>query len=313
MNLRAVPIAALSLLGGCRSITWSNDWVQTHSTGTEGELQLLVMSFNTEHRDRPDEMRAFAGWLRDVEELPDLILCQEVRFRPTGEPAAAVLATELDLHWRGTAREGDHEGLVVISRFPIFYYDELHLEARTSALLMGHRRVSTMAELDVPGLGRVRAVNVHFANWPFEGHVRRRQLEETLAWSAERDRTVPADVTILGGDFNMTPHAPEFDALQKAELTGGQRWLDGNTYRPTRCPRGRPVKRIDYLFIAVRGLDVVQVREKLLLEDGLPRPDGTGRFRLSDHLPLVQAFSMKPVGEPLLVRTMRPPSPGSQP
>ena len=129
---------------------------------------LNVMTINMEHKDRPHELRVAADYLRDrLEQLPDFILCQEVKFERDDELApntAAVLARELGYNCKGTKRKSDNEGVAIISRYPFLFYDELHLRAQTSPLLLGFNRVSVMGEFFVPKIGRVRVVNVHFTN-----------------------------------------------------------------------------------------------------------------------------------------------------
>ena len=93
---------------------------------------------------------------------------------------AAELAEELGYHSRGTKRWQNREGVAIVSRYPFVYYDERYLRARTSSLLMGFRRVSAMGEVQVPGVGRVRLVTTHLAYQPWEGRIRRRQMNETL-------------------------------------------------------------------------------------------------------------------------------------
>ncbi len=260
--------------------------------------RLQVLSFNMQHRDRPEQLAAMAQRLRNVEGTPDFILCQEVLFKRSkwrgAENTAAVLADELGLYVRGTKRKENREGVAIISRYAFEYYDELHLKARTPLFLLGFRRVSVMGEFQVPDLGRVRVVAVHFAHWPTEGHVRRRQLDETLAWVAERQRHEPADVTVLGGDFNMTPGAREFAPLANPVVNRGLVWLDLNGSDPTRGSFGKPTKRIDYIFVAAPGLDAEFHGESLLFLDGLWRQDGSGRFVLSDHVPVRHEYSFRP-------------------
>ena len=262
--------------------------------GAEGvrDNRLAALSFNMQHRDRPRELAAIARHLREVEGVPDFILCQEVLFRRPSwrgpDNTAGVLADELGYHAAGTERRGfSREGVAILSRYPFDYYDERHLKART--LLFGFARVSVMGEFIVPRIGRVRVVNTHLAYQPWEGHVRRKQLNETLAWLAEREAVQSAAVTIFGGDFNLEPGAKAFAALSDSKTIGRLRFINANTDWPTLGRRGHPTKRVDYIFLSAHDRDVRFIGERLLFADGLWQSDGH-RFHPSDHLPLLHQY-----------------------
>ncbi len=259
-------------------------------------LPLTVMSYNMQHERDLEDLSVLAGYLQDLDSPPDFILCQEVMFR-RGSCTADLLAGALGYSCRGTKRKSDAEGLAIVSRYPFAWYDELHLKARTSPLLLDFKRVSVMGEFRVPGVGLVRVVDVHFAYQDFEHHVRRKQLRETVEWLAAREREVPADVTILGGDFNMTPYRKEFAPMLDPALTGGLVFHNANSMEFTRGPKGSPTKRIDYIFVAAPNRDVGFLGETLLFSNGLVRRDGR-RWYLSDHLPVLHEYT---IGEPDLV------------
>jgi endonuclease/exonuclease/phosphatase family metal-dependent hydrolase len=259
--------------------------------------RLTVLSFNMQHKDKPQQLAVMAEHLAaDVPHLPDFILCQEVLFnraRHKGQDnTAAVLADELGYHCRGTKRTSDREGVAIVSRYPFVHYESRHLKARTAPFLLGFRRVSVMGEFLVPDVGRVRVVSVHFAYQSFEHHVRRKQLTETLAWIAERESEVPAALTVLGGDFNIEPHWSELSPMWDTELTGGLRFSDWNGDEPTRGPKGNPNVRIDYIFVAATGCNLRMMGEKLLFDEQLRRPNGSGRFWLSDHLGVLHEYAI---------------------
>lgn len=256
---------------------------------------LAVMTANLKHKDRPEELKIVVDHLRaDVPRLPDFILCQEVVFKRSGpeKNTAEVLARHLGYHTRGTKRTSDKEGLAIVSRYPFEYYGEKHLKAQTSRLLLGFRRVSVMGEFQVPGVGRVRVVNVHFTNWGFEARIRRKQLEETLAWINERDDKVPAAVTFLGGDFNAELHEGEMKALREPKL-GTPAFVSYNGKTPTKGSVGGDQKtRIDLLFVATPDRNWKLGREQVLWKDGLswgPHTDDV--FYLSDHLPVYHLYN----------------------
>ncbi len=268
--------------------------------------RLSVLSFNMQHRDRPRALAVLADRLRsDVTETPDFILLQEVMFnrssRKGEDNTAAVLANELDYFSRGTKRTSDREGLAIISRYPFLYYAERHLKHQTSRALLGFNRVSVMGEFRVPEIGRVRVVNVHFTNWGFEERIRRGQLAETLHWIADRQAEVPADLIILGGDFNIEPTWSELELVYDTVETRGITYRCYNDPQTdTFGPTGKPRKRVDYIFIAepVKPTGMVHLQERTLWSGGIVLNGSNERLHLSDHLPVLHEYRV-----PLTERT----------
>jgi endonuclease/exonuclease/phosphatase family metal-dependent hydrolase len=261
--------------------------------------RLSVLTFNMQHRNNPRELGVMAERLdADLAETPDFILCQEVLFERSRveeeSNTAALLANDLGCHWRGTKRTSDREGVAIISRYPFAHYDELHLKSQTSRMLLGFRRVSVMGEFNVPDIGLVRVVNVHFTNWGFEAHVRRNQLEETLQWLMVRDAQAPADLIIFGGDFNIRVGDDEMTALTEGEYAERFAFQDFNTNNPTRGKPGKPKHRVDYIFISSRNTELRMVGrgEQRLWMEGLRSPAHRSRFWLSDHVPVLHEYVM---------------------
>jgi endonuclease/exonuclease/phosphatase family metal-dependent hydrolase len=267
----------------------------TAKPDTAAPRPLNVMSVNLQHHDRPSELATVASHLKaDPRLTPDFIFCQEVLFQRGGalDNTAAVLAKELGYHVRGTKRTSDREGIAIVSKYPIEYYDAINLKSQTSALLLGFRRVSTMAETTVPGVGRVRLVNVHFTNWGFEQRVRTNQLRETLEWAARRERQAPAAMTFLAGDFNAEPDDNEMALVQDRSVTGPLAFHNSNGSAPSMGGLGNPHKRIDFIFVSGANRPAF-TGEELLWKSGVPTADG-GKFYLSDHLALLHRYVVAP-------------------
>jgi len=269
------------------------------SAGNEPSLN--VMTINMQHRDRPNELRVAADFMRDhLEKLPDFVLCQEVKFERDDVLApntAAVLAREMGYDCKGTRRKSDNEGVAIISRYPFLYYDELHLRAQTSPLLLGFNRVSVMGEFFVPKIGRVRVVNVHFTNWAFEHHIRDKQLAETLEWIDQRQAKVHAAITFFGGDFNAKHNWNEMKQMGEAATTQ-MAFEDYNGVDPTHGSPGSPRKRIDYIFVSSANR-LNFGGEKILFKDALK--DGDSSFHLSDHCAVMHRYTLKTPGIPTAV------------
>lgn len=271
----------------------------SHGFNAGDTNRLSVLSFNMQHRENPSQLGVMAERLEsEFAESPDFILCQEVLFgrsaRKGEENTAAVLANNLGCHWQATKRTSDREGVAIISRYPFVHYEERHLKSQTSRLLLGFRRVSVMGEFMVPSVGRVRVVNVHFTNWGFEKHVRTKQLRETLEWMAQRDSQVPADITILGGDFNIEPDGDELRLVTEGAFARRFNFHNFNTTDPTRGGQGNPNVRLDYIFISSPKQDVEYVRkeDQRLWTEGLVARPGGRRFWLSDHLPVLHEYEL---------------------
>ena len=255
-----------------------------------------VMTFNMKHKNRPQELAAIGKSIRtDLSRTPEIILCQEVVFGRDGadDNTAHLLAKELGYYSKGTKRTSDSEGVGIVSKYPFAYYAERHLDAQTSPLLIGFRRVSVMGEFMVPGVGRVRAVNVHYTNWGFETRIRRKQIEETLAWIARREKEAPAAVTFFGGDFNAERDWEEMAWLDRAGGNYGLTFKDHNSDTPSFGPPGRPRARIDFVFVAAKQNNLSLAEERVMWKDGLHEADGD-HFHPSDHLAVVHRYAVKP-------------------
>ena len=255
---------------------------------------LSVMTYNLKHRESREDLGAMAQSLRsDLQRTPDIILCQEVMFDSKTDHAGATLASMLAYQCRGTKRTSDREGLAILSRYPFAHYEERHLDAQTSRLLLGFRRVSVMGEFLVPGIGRVRAVNVHFTNWSFEQRIRRKQIQETIAWITERDKAAPAALTLFGGDFNAARDGEEMQWL-KSQLPSQQVvFQDFNSEAPSFGRPGKPRIRLDYIFVAAPRTGVNLLEERMLWKEGLIK-NGDDHFFPSDHVAIVHRYGLKP-------------------
>ncbi len=264
------------------------------------DTSLDVMTVNLWHKNRPEELRAVAKYLQsDLDRVPDFILCQEVVFHRSDEDqptdTAKFLAWQLRFHSKGTQRKSDREGVAIISRHPFLFYDELHLKAQTSRMLLGFNRVSVMGEFFVPKIGRVRVVNVHFTNWEFERRIRGKQLAETMKWIADRQDKAHCAVTFFGGDFNAKRHWDEMKPLDLLDGNGALLYEDFNTDAPSMGKPGNPNKRIDYIFVAGGRMDFRG--ERILFQQRLS--DGDSDFYVSDHCAILHRYQLKTAEIPI--------------
>jgi endonuclease/exonuclease/phosphatase family metal-dependent hydrolase len=265
---------------------------------------LCVMSINLEHHDKPEEMRAMAENLKSLPRMPDFILCQEVYFERrdkvhTEDNTAAVFADYLGYYCKGTKRTSDREGIAIISKYPFDHYDSINLKSQTLRVLLGFRRVSVMGEFTVPGLGKVRITDTHLTNWPWEGHVRNKQIAETMKWIEDREKAAPAALNFFGGDFNARSQWSEMDQVKNSTVHGGLVYHDYNGTDFTQGSHGNPSQRIDFIFVSAAGaLDKAMqfTGEQLLWKAGLTRADGE-HFYPSDHLGVIHTYTLPAVAQ----------------
>jgi endonuclease/exonuclease/phosphatase family metal-dependent hydrolase len=258
---------------------------------------LSILTFNTKHRDVPLQTQAIANALKaDFTRMPDFVLLQEVVFgrakKKGHDNTAAALAELVGYECRGTAREHGMEGVAILSIHPFDHYEFKHLDSRDGFLSAGFPRVSVMGEFAIPGIGLVRVVNVHLAHQRSSNDVRRAQLIETLQWMADRQRDVPADVIVLGGDFNIEPGWEEMTVIEDASVTGGLTFMDFNTTAFTSGAVGDLYRRVDYVFMASPNRRAESVGEGILWRGGIATVDGSSTFWPSDHVPLLQVFAI---------------------
>jgi endonuclease/exonuclease/phosphatase family metal-dependent hydrolase len=272
-------------LTGCGSSGRDNRFAAVSKDAPPASLSVLSANL---HRNRsPADMRLLAANVhRDLSDGPDFVLCQEVMFSPLGpaQSSAAALARGLNYHWAGNPRGAiSAEGSAILSRYPFIY---------SSRWRLGFRRMSVMGEFDVPGIGRVRVINVHFQDKPAHADNRRAQLAETLRWIEARERRCPATITILGGDFNAEPDAPEFAALFSPESATS--FQSFNTKRLSTLDKTlrRRVLRLDNIYIASSDPNLIgDGVERVLWPVGLSSGDGRWLY-VSDHLPILHVYSL---------------------
>lgn len=286
---------------GCASTRVTPRFIQADAVSPPPS-SISVMTANLHRNTRHDDMRLFADNVRtDLAGNPDFILCQEVMFSPLGpnQSSAGALAKRLGYDWRGNPRGAlSMEGSAILSRYPFLYYDALTLKSSPSRWKLGFRRMSVMGEFAVPGVGRVRVVNVHFQDCPIQSENRRAQLAETLQWTIDRDGVAPAVITFLGGDFNAEPTAPEFDALNSPESR--MAFQNFNTNRLSKFDKQMRscILRLDNIYVArVNGGPIILKSEDILWKEGMRDRDGSRRF-VSDHLPMMHTYSLQSTSTP---------------
>jgi endonuclease/exonuclease/phosphatase family metal-dependent hydrolase len=113
------------------------------------------------------------------------------------------------------------------------------------------------------------------------------EIEQILR-AVGRDIAHGLSVVVLG-DLNHEPDTPEYAAWAAAgvkDVFGGPAVEGLETW-----PTGQPEQRIDYIWVG-GPLAERTIHPRVLFEGAFRRnPDDPGSFGLSDHLPVLAAFS----------------------
>lgn len=217
---------------------------------------------------------------------PDIVGVQEVdRFwaRSAGEDEPAALASALGMPHRCYAANLDHQpdvhatvphqyGTVILSRFPLLECTNTLLPKSDNA----EQRGLTLGVIDVQGV-RLRFYNTHLHTASADRVLQTAEIARIL----DAGGSVP---TVLLGDFNARPTAPELTPIQSRLADAWQKSAkptadnpDGLT-SPARLA-GQPTSRIDAIFVS-RTITVDAVQVPL---------DAQSRVA-SDHYPVVAAI-----------------------
>lgn len=215
------------------------------------EISLRVMTYNIQYGG--GSLDGIAGAIRAS--AADVVALQEVDVhwstRSNFVDQAAVLAAELGMQARfapiyqlpgeNASAPSREFGVALLSRYPIVAFAN-HAITRLSTQQPEGAPPTPMpglleATVDVRGT-LVRVFNLHLDYRP-DPTVRRQQVTETLALIGE-----PATPTLMFGDLNAGPDAPELQPLFERLHDSWKVSADaGLTY-----PATAPVKRIDYVM-----------------------------------------------------------------
>ena len=254
--------------------------------------------------------------------LPDVVALQEVRDVPgrIGNQAETLARRG---GWNhvfapSTAWGGGHEGLAILSKFPIGAHDfhTLPHSQETEGRIVLSARIDT-------DFGEVW---VHTAHLSFREHEGRKREDQVLAIDEVVSAHKNDNPQILMGDFNAVPHSDEIRWLSGLTTLNGRRvyyqdawdmirpndpgytWSRGNHYRD-RMYWLRADRRLDYIFVTPTRRDrrgtVHEAR--LIFEEPLVMAGGERLFA-SDHygvLAEVQFLAEDPDAAPV------PPQPSS--
>ena len=245
------------------------------------DLPLRVVSFNIQSGG--GDLARTAAAIGDLH--PDVVALQEVDVHWADRSAfvdqAAALGRQLGMHVRfapiyslaGASPDAPRRefGVAVLSRHPIVRWrnDTLTRLSTQSAQPVPTPMPGLLdATLDVRGTA-VRVLTTHL-DYRADPTVRRRQVEEMIVRIG-----TPSTPTLVFGDLNATPDAPELrPLLERLHDAWSPALGDGFTY-----PARAPTKRIDYVLVSAH----VRVTGA-----SVPALD------VSDHRPLVVDLVLAP-------------------
>lgn len=234
---------------------------------------------------------------------PDVVALQEVLDVPGVPNQAAALAESLGWHFafaEATAFRGGHEGLAILSRFPV---------AEGGAIELPHahdeeRRILLSTKLAHPAGGAW----VHTTHLNYRLQHGRQRGDQVLAVDAairERESDLPQ---VLMGDFNARPDSDEIRfllglttlegrrgcyqdawALRHPELPGFT-WAAANPYT-RRLSFLHPDRRLDYVFVTSMRRDGRGTVRACHLVFDRPTVDGV---HASDHFGVMAEIQLTP-------------------
>jgi len=219
-----------------------------------------ILTLNTWKNEGPyvSRLRAMASGLRAL--APDVVLLQEV-FRTAGGEAhtSVALADALGMvhayapgrsklrSWQGRDVPSE-SGLAILARGPLTRVERRVLPSDDA----GGERIVLLVEARIRGL-TLLAGCVHLSHLRGDDARRREQLDAVLAnprWSE------PADVRVMGGDFNATAGSPALAGLAAHPTLRITDVLAGGPAAPATHPlppRGmHPGRTLDFLFTISR-------------------------------------------------------------
>lgn len=262
-------------------------------------MRFLTLNLWGENGPWQERMALLADSLADI--APDVIGLQEVRDVPERVPnQAAEIARRFG--WQhvfapSTAWGGGHEGLAIVSRFPIGANDSQSLPHSAE----NEGRIILSARID----GDAGGVWVHTTHLSFREHEGRKREDQVLAIDAAVAAHANDNVQLVMGDFNAQPDSDEIRWLTGMTTLDGRRvayqdawdrmhagvpgytWARANPYIQ-QLQWLRADRRLDYIFVTpVRRDRRGTIRAaRIVLDQPRASDDGAPLFA-SDHFGVV--------------------------
>jgi len=231
-------------------IIWANWHPLTPSVGKGLPVRVMTYNihngFNTAGRLDPEAIARVIEQAR-----PDIVALQEVArgwYIDSSVDLAMWLARRLQMPYVFGPTADCVWGNAILSRYPIKEWKNMPLPPRDLLLKRGF----LWARIDVGGGEEILFIATHFHHIEEDNAIRQVQAPEIIKFWNQRPRT------ILAGDLNATPDAPEIAMLRDAGLRDAFA-LAGSGSGFT-WPSPKPNQRIDYIWVSpdliVRNLTI---------------------------------------------------------
>lgn len=221
-------------------IIWANWQNPQPITGKGFPVRVMTYNihngFNTAGRLDPE---AIARVIENAR--PDIVALQEVArgwYIDSSADLAMWLSRRLQMPYVFGPTADRVWGNAILSRYPIKEWQNVPLPPRDLALKRGF----LWARIDIGGGEEVLFIATHFHHIEADSAIRQLQSPEIVKFWNQRPRT------ILLGDLNATPNAPEIAMLRNAGLRDVFAMIgsgSGFTW-----PSDKPNQRIDYIWVS---------------------------------------------------------------
>lgn len=221
-------------------IIWANWHSPEPSVGKGFPVRVMTYNihngFNTAGRLDPEAIARVIDQAR-----PDIVALQEVArgwYIDGSVDLAMWLSRRLQMPYVFGPTADCVWGNAILSRYPIKEWKNVPLPPRHLALKRGF----LWARIDIGGGDEILLIATHLHHIEKDSAIRQMQMPELVKFWNQRPRT------ILLGDLNATPDAPEIAMLRNAGLRDAFA-LAGQGYGFT-WPSDKPNQRIDYIWVS---------------------------------------------------------------
>lgn len=238
-------------------------WRETKVTAGDG-FPIRIMTYNLHNGFNTDGYLDMETLARVIEENhPDIVALQEVSrgWLVSGRlDMLTWLSQRLDMSYVSGPTADSLWGNAILSRYPIIEFNSYELPPRDLFILRGF----TSAVIDIGGGDSLQVIATHFHHLEEDSNIRQLQSPVIINYWNKADRT------IVLGDLNAEPNAPEtemlyqaglVDALAEAEPSATYTFHSADLYQ-----------RIDYIWVSP---DLVIKEASVMFSDA------------SDHLPII--------------------------
>lgn len=267
VNAKAWLVPGLAMVLLVLPLAGVVSWQEPEATADDG-FPVRIMTYNLHNGFNTDgylDMEAVAQVIENNN--PDIIALQEISrgWVISGRiDMLTWLSQRLNMPYVSGPTADPLWGNAILSRYPIVEYENYDLPPRDLFILRGF----TSVVIDLGGGNNLQVIATHFHHLEGDSDIRRMQSTAIVDfWNG-------ADRTVILGDFNAEPGAPEIDMLRQAGLVDALADMESAqayTYHSANLYR-----RIDYIWVSP-DLEVQKVHVPF--------------SNASDHLPVIAVIN----------------------